>query len=260
MKDDPRIAQNRRAWNETAAIHERAQMPELLDAIAKGGFSTLDPIEDRVFDTLDVAHGRDVAQLCCNNARELLSLKLRGAGRCVGFDLSEDFLAQGRRLATAAGAELELVRTNVFEIGADFDGAFDIVYVTVGALGWLPELDPFFAVAARLLRAGGTLFVYEMHPVLDMFDPDKGLALEHSYFRTEPYLNEGDHDYFDETAVVSEQSYWFHHRLDRILGGVLRSGLALTGFDEHPHDISNVFKSFAPMRMLPLCYTLLARK
>lgn len=256
---DERIAQNRKAWNETAAIHERAKLPELLDAIARGGFSTLDPTEERVFAEIGIA-GRDVAQLCCNNARELLSLKLGGAGRSVGFDISGRFIEQGTRLARAAGVELELVTTDVFAIGAEYDHSFDLVYITVGALGWMPDLDAFFAVASRLLRPGGTLFIYEMHPLLDMFDTDKGMVPEWSYFRTEPFFAGGEPDYFDPSAVVEEPSYWFHHRLADVIGAVLRNRMTLTTFDEHPHDISNAFESFAPAAMLPLCYTLTARR
>lgn len=257
---DAHIAANRAMWDETAAIHERARFQALLDQIAAGGFSTLDETERAIFDRLGVARGLDVAQLCCNNARELLSLKLAGAGRCTGFDLSERFLDQGRRLASAAGVELELIAGSVYEIPRAFDGAFDVVYVTVGAIGWLPELDRFFAVVARLLRPGGALFMYEMHPCLDMLDPDKGFAIQHSYFRTEPYVGEGDADYFDPSASVSARSYWFHHRLSQVIGGALRHGLALESFDEHAHDVSMVFAHLAPAGLLPLSYTLVARK
>jgi SAM-dependent methyltransferase len=255
-----RIAANREMWNETAEIHERAKMQELLDQIARGGFSTLDAIERKIFAELGVARGLDVAQLCCNNARELLSLKLMGAGRAVGFDLSEKFLAQGARLAAAAGVELELVATSVYEVPASYDSGFDVVYVTVGAIGWLPDLAGFLAVVARLLRPGGMLFMYEMHPLLDMFDPDKGLAIEHSYFKTDPYVGQGEPDYFDPAVTVSARSYWHHHRVADLIGGCLRNGLAIEGFEEYLHDVSNVFAHLAPLGKLPLAYTLLARR
>ena len=257
---DATIEQNRRAWNETAAIHERARMPELLAAVARGGFSTLDATEERIFEELGVARGLAVAQLCCNNARELLSLRLRGAGRCTGFDVSEAFLAQGARLAAAAETHLELVRTSVYDIPAHYSGLYDIVYVTVGALGWMPDLGAFLGAAARLLAPGGALFIYEMHPLLDMLDPDSGLALKHSYFRSEPYVNEAEPDYFDPSQRVTEPSYWYHYTLGDLLGGCIRHGLKLEHFEEHPHDVSTVFAHLASERMLPMSYTLVARR
>jgi len=137
-----------------------------------------------------------------------------------------------------AGAELEVVRTNVFDIDASYDGCYDVVYVTVG----------------------GALFIYEMHPLFDMLDPDSGLTLKHSYFRTEPYPSAGESDYFDKTQIVYEPSYWHHHRMADIIGGCLKHGLALEHFEEHTHDVSNVFAHLASERMLPLSYTLVARR
>lgn len=259
--DRDAIEQNRKAWNETAAIHERARMSELLQAARLPGFSTLDATEEAILGTLGLGQRPfAVAQLCCNNARELLSIKLRGAGHCTGFDISDAFIEQGQRLAEAAGVELELVRTSVFDIDPRYEGRYDVVYVTVGALGWMPDIDAFIAVAARLLVPGGALFIYEMHPILDMLDPDSGLTLKHSYFRTERYVNDNEADYYDPSQTVSEPSYWYHHRMADIIGACLRHGLRLEHFDEHAQDLSNVFAHLAPERMLPLSYTLVARR
>jgi SAM-dependent methyltransferase len=56
------------------------------------------------------------------------------------------------------------VRTDVYEIGTEYDDRFDVVYVSSGGLGWLPDLPLFFAGAAALLREGGHVFVHEIHP------------------------------------------------------------------------------------------------
>jgi SAM-dependent methyltransferase len=252
--------QNRAAWNETAGIHEAKRLNELLEAVARPGFSTLDEVERRVFDELGV-QGKAIAQLCCNNGRELLSLKLAGAGRATGFDIADGVVEQGARLASAAGVDIEFVRTSVYDIPHAFDGAFDLVYVTVGALGWLPDLDAFFAIVSRMLRPRGALFIYEMHPCLDMFDTDKGLEVRHSYFRREPFVNENERDYFDPEKRVAARSYWFHHTMADVIGGCLRHGLALERFEEHPHDISTTFAHLEREEIRPpMCYALVARK
>jgi SAM-dependent methyltransferase len=209
--------------------------------------------------------GKAVAQLSCNNARELISVKMAGAGRCVGFDISEAFIEQGQRLVAASGVDVELVRTNVYDIDDSHTQRFDLVYVTIGTLGWLPDVARFFALAARLLRPGGELLVYEMHAFLNLFD-DLNLTpeapnLARSYFDRGPSKYEGCNDYFDPTAVVTSPSYWFHHTLADIISALLKSGLALTAFEEYPHDLSGTFAALerAPMS-LPLSYSLLAKK
>lgn len=251
---------NRAMWNKTASVHEALKLEGLLEAVQKPDYSTLDAIEKRTFGALGV-EGKAVAQVSCNNGRELLSLAKRGAERCVGFDISDAFIEQGRLLAETGGMAAEFVRVSVYDIPHDFDDSFDLVYVTVGALGWLPDLRTYFEVVARLLKTGGSLFIYEMHPVLDMFDAATGLEIKHSYFRTDPYVEDEAPDYYDPSQTVEGTSYWFHHKLSDIIGGCLASGLALTHFEEHPHDLSNVYAKFEGFNTKPpLSYSLVARK
>ena len=254
------IQANRKMWDETADVHADVKLQGLLDAFKTPDFTTIDEIEQRMFDRIDL-NGKAVAQLSCNNGRELICVKRAGAGRCVGFDISEKFVGQGRQLAEAAGVEVEFVRSNVYDIGEEYTDAFDVIYVTIGALGWLPDLDTYFKIIRRLLRDGGHFFLYEMHPVLDMFDAETGLEIKHSYFRTKPFIEENVPDYYDNSQVVSSVSYWFHHKLSDIIGGCLKNGLTLLHFEEHPHDISEVFKAFQDFdHKPPMSYSLLAQK
>lgn len=251
---------NRAMWNATADVHARASLPKLLAAVSKPDFSTFDFVEERVFAQIGL-RGKDVAQLGCNNGRELISCKKAGAGRCVGFDISDKFIAQGQELAAVGGANVEFVRSSVYDIPAIYDEGFDIVYVTIGALGWLQDLGAYFAVVWRLLRPGGTFFLYEMHPILDMFDAPTGLEIKHSYFRTTPYIEEAAPDYLDKTTIVDATSYWFHHKLSDVIGGCLGAGLGLRLFEEYDHDQSEVYAAFEGFEHKPpLSYALLAQK
>ena len=133
------VAANRAAWEASAPLHRRgASWQRLAEGFARPGFSCLDAVETEALTREGVA-GKAVAQLCCNNARELLSVKSMGAGRCVGFDQADAFLEQGRELAEIAGLELELVSGDVYAVPARFDAAFEIVLVTIGVFGWLPD-------------------------------------------------------------------------------------------------------------------------
>jgi ubiquinone/menaquinone biosynthesis C-methylase UbiE len=175
--------------------------------------------------------------------------------------ISDKFIEQGRRLAQAGDVEIELVRSSVYDLSPDYDTSFDIVYVTIGALGWLQDIDAYFQLVARLLKPGGQLFIYEMHPMLDMFDSETDLEIKHSYFKTEPYVVDEAPDYFDPNTVVTGTSYWFHHKLSDIIGGCLNNGLSLTHFAEYEHDISSVYKAFESFETKPaLSYSLVAQR
>ena len=262
MKRSDYTEANRRTWNETADIHADVNLHDLLESFRDPTFNLLDDLELGILTDLGV-EGKAVAQLSCNNGRELLSVMRLGADRGVGFDIADDFIAQARRLTEAAGLEdrAEFVRSDVYDIPARFDGSFDLIYVTIGAIGWLPDLERYFEIVSRLLRAGGHLFIYEMHPILDMFEAETGLVIQDSYFRTEPFVDEDEPDYYDPSQRVAGVSYWFHHKLSDVIGGCLCNDLELRHFAEHDHDISMVYRSFQDLATKPpLCYTLVAQK
>ncbi|WP_162913062.1 class I SAM-dependent methyltransferase [Rhodospirillaceae bacterium SYSU D60014] len=262
MQRDDYTAANRQAWDEAAPIHRERKFAELIAQFSEPGHSCLDPIETAILRRIGI-DGKDVAQLCCNNGRELLSVKNLGAGRCVGFDISEGFIEQARELAAAGGIDCSFVATDIYAIPHDYDESFDLVTITIGALGWMPDLTEFLAVAAHLLKPGGWLFIYEQHPILDMFEPGDTadpLALRYSYFQTEPFRNEYGLDYWGKARYPSKPMYWFHHKLSDVIAGCLANGLALEAFEEYPHDIS-VFTPIAesPIRP-PMSYSLVAWK
>lgn len=254
------IETNRRRWNATAEVHAEAYVRRLCEEITEPGFTTFDDVERRIFKRIGL-DGKDVIQLACNNGRELISVKKAGAGRCVGIDISDPFIAQAEQLAAAASVDVTFVRSDVFDTPTEFDGGFDLVYITIGVLGWLPELDAFFGIVNRLLKPGGRMFIYEMHPLLNMFEPDSATEVVESYFRRSPFFTESEPDYCNPHRTIDAPSYWFSHTMTDILGGSLANGLRLTHFEEFPHDISNLFASFEEQTyQLPLCFTMIAEK
>lgn len=261
--DERRVytAANRLAWDQAAPVHARQRMAEWLQRFATPGYSCLDEVASGMLLGIGLQN-TTVAQLCCNNGRDLISIVRLGARSGVGFDISAEFIAQAELLADVARVDCRFVCGDVYEIPSAEDAAFDLAYVSVGALGWLPDLPAFFAVARRLLRPGGWLAIYEMHPILDMLEDEHEdpPPLRHSYFRTEPYVEAGGLDYFAGSQYESAPTFWFHHRLADVIQGCLEAGFCLRSFHEHAHDISNVFAYLEPNTIkLPLCYTLTAR-
>ncbi len=260
MEPNDYIEANRKSWNERAAIHAGQQGKEYDERIQRADFSTFDDVEKRIFAQIGLS-GKDVIQLCCNNGRELISVKKAGAGRCVGIDLSDRFIEEARRLTALSGVDVEFIRASVYDILHELDGNFDLVYITIGALGWLPDLERFFEIVARLLRSNGQVFIYETHPILNMFESGKGLSVEYSYFKTEPFEDAGQPDYLDRSQTVKSVAYWFPHKLYEIIGGCLNHDLALTHFQEYGHDLSMEFAELEQLdKKPPLSFSLVARK
>ena len=258
---------NREAWNQVAPIHREQRSTDLRVEVQAETFSTLDAVEREVYARLGVA-GKRVAQLCCNNGRELISVVRLGADTGVGFDISDGAVAEARLLASLAHANCEFVRANIYDIDPAYFGSFDLVFTTIGVLCWFDDLDRFFRVASGLLRTGGHLFVYEAHPVLDLFalpdeddfDAQNELKIVYSYFKDSPFISTNGLDYVGHTQYTSKPTYSFPHTIAATLTAVLQSGLTLREFQEYPHDITAEFAFLEKHRRLPMCYSLVAQK
>lgn len=257
------VAANRGAWDEAADRHRaHEQFAALLKGFATPGFSVLDETLTARLQALGLA-GKAVAQLCCNNARELLSVKNLGAASVTGFDFSEAFLAQARELAAAGNIEAEFVRGEIEKVPADYDGQFDIAVVTIGVLGWMPDLAAFFGTARRLLKPGGHLVIYEQHPILNMYDSrstQQPPQPDEPYFRTEPFRSDDGLDYWNEEAYEAQPCFWHFHKTSDIVMALLRAGFTLEDFEELPHNVGDYYRFENQPQQLPLSYILVGQR
>jgi SAM-dependent methyltransferase len=261
--NDEIVAANRQSWDEAAERHRsHDQYADLLAGFAGPRYSLLDATLTRCLENLGVK-GKAVAQLCCNNARELLSVKTLGAAQLTGFDFSEAFLAQARELASVGKIEAEFVQTEIAKIPAGYNGRFDIALVTIGVLGWMPDLAEFFSTARRVLKPGGHLVVYEQHPLLNMYnDRDKRVPAypDESYFRSEPYRAEGGLDYWANQNYEATACYWTFHKMSDVVMACLRAGFALEDFREFPHNVGTYEHLENQPQQLPLSYLMVGRR
>lgn len=259
---DEAVRANLTAWEEVAPIHARHNQADLLQAFAQPGFSVLEEDTKTVFAELGVA-GKAVAQLCCNNGRELISVKALGAGRCVGFDGSPAFVEQARDLNRAAGQDCEFVAGDIHAVPAEYDGLFDILYVTIGVLCWMPDLRAFFDVAARLAKPGGHFLIEEQHPILNMVEPggpDDPVEWRYSYFQDHPFAEEGL-DYYGETEYEAMTNFSYQHTMGAIINGSIAAGFEVLRLDERPQHISNAWYNVEKQGpRIPMSFDLLLRR
>ncbi len=267
MKPENYTEKNRAAWNQVAPIHRQHRKVNLHEAVKDPAYTALGEIEQRILSEIDL-RDKKVAHLCCNNGRELLSILRMGAAYGVGFDISDAFIQEAQELAALAGIHCDFVRADVLEIPASFDKEFDLVVFTIGALTWIAELDKLFAVCRRLLKPGGTIFIYEMHPALDMmagpddplYNPEDELKIVYPYFNDQPWVESSGLDYIGGTVYEGEESVCFPHNLTEIFTTLIQNNFVLVEFKEYPHDISAAFAHLEKYGKIPMCYSLVARQ
>jgi 2-polyprenyl-3-methyl-5-hydroxy-6-metoxy-1,4-benzoquinol methylase len=177
---------NRANWDERAPAHVKSPDYAVDRFLEDPGF-----ISDVVrFDLplLGDLRGKRGVHLQCHIGTDTVSLARLGA-RMSGLDFSLPALEEARRLASATRAEVEFVQADLYDaveaLGAE---QFDLVYTGIGALCWLPDIDQWAGVVAKLLRPGGRLFIREPHPMLWSAEDrrqDGLLVIEYPYFQRE---------------------------------------------------------------------------
>lgn len=220
--------------------------------------------------------GLDVLHLQCHIGTDTLSLARLGAATVSGLDFSAASLEAARALAAAAGTPIEYVQADAYAAPEVLGtGRFDLVYTGVGALCWLPSIERWADVIARLLRPGGRLFLREGHPIMWTVDEERAdgeLVLRYPYFeRAAPQRFESAGTYVETEVELRENvSYEWNHGIGEIVTALLGAGFRLTMLVEHDTVAWVAFpgrmEEVAPgehrllegSALLPLSYTLQA--
>ena len=249
---------NRMAWNEIAPKHEEMKR-EAKKQFKEPGFSCLDEVVTKKLQENGIK-GKKVAQVCCNDGVETLSLKNLGAAEATGFDIADGAIASAQKLASDSGIPCEFVRTDIYEVPEEYNGLFDLVYISAGALVWLPDLVGFFQIVRRLLKAEGKLLIYEMHPFLKMIDEeDDQITLKYSYFTEGAQKYDGGITYMGNDSYQASPAFNFDPKLSDIINAIINSGMQIEEMNEYPHDLSPMFEHLEEeIVKIPMSLTILA--
>ena len=130
---------NRRNWDERAELHARGKFYDLDGFVAQSARPWLHPSEPV---ELGSVQGKSLVQLQCHLGLDLLSWLRLGAARGVGLDFSPNAVEHARALAQRCGldARAQFVVSDVHDAPSAIaaHAPFDIVYVSMGALPWIP--------------------------------------------------------------------------------------------------------------------------
>ena len=125
------------------------------------------PVGERVVSRIGVGAGDDVLDVACGTGNAAIRAAAAG-GRVVGVDLTPELFAAGRRLASAAGVDVEWVEGDAEELPVE-DESFDVVLSVFGCI-FAPRHSIAAAELARALRPGGRLCITAWTPEGSMGD------------------------------------------------------------------------------------------
>ena len=229
---DP-LAANRHWWDTTVPVHLASAFYDVDGWLVSGRGPRA-----REAALVGDVDGIDLVHLQCHFGKDTLGWARAGA-RVTGLDFSEAAIGAARDLATRAGLadRAEFVCAPVSDaVSVLGPGRFDVAYVSLGALCWLPSVAEWADQVAGLLRPGGRLFLHEVHP-LSMALADAELSFEYTYFEEpEPYRDAEPGSYADLSATEAlpgDPTYGWNHGIAEILMAVQSAGMRVDLLEEH---------------------------
>jgi ubiquinone/menaquinone biosynthesis C-methylase UbiE len=227
---------NRSLWEAWTAIHAEGEFYDLA-GFRQGGIRLRDDEVEAVGDV----RGKTLLHLQCHFGIDTLSWARLGA-RVTGADFSPAAIRLAREIAADIGIEdARFVESNLYDLPANLDGGFDVVYTSRGVLGWLPDIRGWARVVARFVKPGGRFYISEAHPVLQVFENEGvrpgELRLQYPYWEHgNPLIFDVHGSYADPSADLGEEhkEHGWDHGLGEIVTALIDAGLRIDRLDEHP--------------------------
>ncbi len=274
MSDYDWRALNRANWDERVPIHLAAPIYD--PAPLRAGLARKNAIEEAELGTVD---GLRLLHLQCHFGRDTLILAQRGA-TVVGLDFSPPAIMAARALAEELGFadRARFVEADLYDAPDAIrePASFDRVYVTWGAICWLPDIAGWARIVAHFLRPGGSLYLAEGHPAALVFDdavsqPDGRPGFFLPYFHSEPLVLEDATDYADPDArLTNARTCQWIHPIGAVVTALISAGLRLDWLHEHDAITWRMFRCliegpdglyrWPDKPWLPLAYSLQATR
>jgi SAM-dependent methyltransferase len=236
---DPRLGANRDNWNERVAIHSQSRFYDV-----EGWLRNTPRPPSREVDAVGDVSGKTLLHLQCHFGMDTLSWARVGA-TVTGLDFSPAAIEEATALAARAGLSdrATFVCADVYDAPRTLSGQrFDVVYVSLGALGWLPDVAAWGAVVADLLAPGGIFYLHDTHPLSLSLD-ESGERMIYGYFEEQdnPFVYDSARTYTDGGDVTSTRTYEWNHSLGEVLGALTSRGLVVDSLTEHDWALSKQF-------------------
>jgi SAM-dependent methyltransferase len=234
-------ATNLANWNERVPIHVREyalkafrEDPGFLSQVVRTDLEAIERFVQGGVTGLDVCH------LQCHIGTDTVSLARAGAASVTGVDFSAPALAAASEFATELEITASWIESDVLDARAavtaahGMDREFDLVYTSIGTIGWLRDLDTWAEQITALLRPGGTFYIRDGHPAMLALDEQATeLITRYRYFANGLAQQwEEDTSYVGTDILESKRTYEFPHPLSETVTALLAAGLEILGLEE----------------------------
>ncbi len=242
---------NRRAWNALVEKGNRWTRPvssEVIGAARRGEFKIdLTPVKPVPGDWFPPLAGCETLCLAGGGGQQGPVLAAAGANVTV-FDNSPKQLEQDQSVARREGLQLRTAEGDMRDLSMFADGTFDLI-IHPCSNTFIPDVQPVWEEAFRVLRPGGAMFAGMCNPVMFIFDYEKYQGGEFVVRHSLPYSDLESLTVEERRRLLDDdEPVCFGHTLESQIGGQLNAGFQLVGFyeDEWGDDEDNLLDKIMP--------------
>ncbi|GHT56816.1 hypothetical protein FACS1894109_07010 [Spirochaetia bacterium] len=217
---------NNQAWGQIAERQYVRFRQALLD-----GVHLLNPY---IQDELGSLSGKSIIHLQCNVGADTIVLAKMGK-HAVGVDLVPDNIFYAKKLSgDFRVTNIDFIESDIMKLADKHHEKYDVVFVSEGAVGWLPDLKKWGTAIRHLLKDDGFLYVFDTHPFFLMFDTGKlangVMDIQFPYFGKAPDVD-GSLGYTYEMEKNTKAYFWMY-KISDLINSLTSAGLHIEYFNE----------------------------
>ncbi|WP_027419331.1 class I SAM-dependent methyltransferase [Crocinitomix catalasitica] len=255
---------NKAAWDQKTAVHYDSDFYDVKNFIA--GQTSLNEIELNLLPDLK---GKKVLHLQCHFGQDTIALSRMGAD-VTGVDLSDAAIAKANELAQITESSAQFICCDIYDLPNHLDDSFDLIFMSYGTIGWLPDLDQWAQIVTKFLKPTGEFLLVEFHPFIWMYDDDFKDII-YSYFNVAPIVENVTGTYTDQDAPLQAEMITWNHPISEVMNALLKVNIFIQSFNEYdysPYDCLRHMEEFEPGKYrlknfgdkIPMVYALHGRQ
>jgi SAM-dependent methyltransferase len=231
------VESNKHAWSQISQDHYHHYKKLLLNGTHQFNKYIKEEIGD--------LSGKKIIHLQCNTGADTILLA-KMCENAVGVDLVPDNIFYAKKLAEDFNiTNIDFIESDIMTFMEKHDEKYDVVFVSEGAIGWLPDLKMWGKTIRNLLKDDGFFYVFDSHPFFLMFDEcisDNILKInKYPYFGKEPDVDDSIGGYASEPKKGVKAYFWMYTVAD-LINSLTDAGLHVEYFHEFQENFFDAGK------------------
>ena len=176
--------------------------------------------------------GKRVLNLLGSNGTKAISIALMGASEVTVVDIAPENARFGMDLAKACNVEITYIVSDVMDVKVEELGQFDLIFIEMGVLHYIYNIEELFRIVNSLLCNGGRFVLREYHPVIWKLLK----AVDGQYIASGNYF---------EQEVIGDDMKLRRWTLGEVITSIVNAKLTINALYEESGEIQRwIFKDF----------------